>query len=352
MKIYVSKRRWYFAILNCFFVILTLFFTILFLVMSNKLDSIGAADRWRGENDMRFAQIACFQPVDSPKTEEEIFLFRRTLDQKMLDSSLDVSGDTTLYTDAYSGQAKLTVSGKHGKADVETIGVGGNFFLFHPLQLRSGGYISSNDLMQDRVILDESLSWQLFGGMDVTGMTVYVDDQPLYVAGVIRRESDNASREAHGDKPVMYMSYNAFQKLSGVEITCYEIVMPDMISGFAMSLMKDNYDVATGDMVENSDRFSLKNLLQVIRDFGKRSMRNNGVIYPYWENAVRMTEDHLALLLVLIVISAFCPAVSIAVWSIKLIVHAFRGISRQLPERILSVRERRREEQYARTGKR
>ena len=116
--------------------------------------------------------------------------------------------------------------------------------------------------------------------------------------------------------------------------------------------MKDNYDVATGDMVENSNRFSLKNLLQVIRDFGKRSMRNNGVIYPYWENAVRMTEDHLALLLVLIVISAFCPAVSIAVWSIKLIVRSFRVINKQLPEGILSVRERRREEQYARTGKR
>ena len=352
MKIHVNKTRWYLTIVNSILLLLILICLIMFHVISGKLDSIESADRWRGDSDLRFAQIGCFLPVDRPKTEEDILLFRRTLDQKLLDASLDASDGTTLYSDAYSGQARLTVSGNQGKAEVNAIGVGGNFFLFHPLQLRNGSYISGSDLMQDRVILDEALAWQLFGSPDVSGMTVYVGETPLYVAGVIRRESDYASREAYGVDPGMFLSYSAFQALTDTEITCYEIVMPDMISGFAKSIMNDNFDVGAGDIVESSNRYSIKNLFQVVCDFGRRSMRNNGVIYPYWENAVRMTEDHLALLLILILLFAISPAVTILVRIIKYAVRGYRKAKKVIPEKAFSARERKREEHYAKIGER
>ena len=285
-----------------------------------------------------------------PKNEEDILGFRRTLDQKLLDASLTAADGASLYTDAYSGQAKLTVTGDHGKSEVNAIGVGGEFFLFHPLRLLSGSYISARDLMQDRVILDETLAWRLFGSSDVAGMTIYAGETPLYVAGVIQHENDYASREAYGDVPAMFVSYSAFHALTEAGISCYEIVMPDMISGFASAIVEENFDVGTGDVVEISSRYSVSNLMQVIKDFGVRSMRHNGVIYPYWENAVRMTEDHLALLLVLMVLFASVPVITVVVFIIRAAVRLISAASRAIPQRVSDARERKREAQYARSG--
>ena len=63
----------------------------------------------------------------------------------------------------------LTVSTERGNAQVKVTGVGGDYFRFHPLKLRSGSYLMETDLMKDRVLLDEELAWKLFGGMELTG---------------------------------------------------------------------------------------------------------------------------------------------------------------------------------------
>ena len=324
----------------------------IFQGIAGTLESIHAADRFRGDNEMRFAQLACFMPEDSGKTEEDIRLFHQTLDQKLIDASLEAPEGASLYTDAYSGHISLNVTGDHGSATVKAIGVGGNFFQFHPLRLRSGSYISENDFMQDRVVLDETLAWQLFGGFDVAGLSVTIDGKPFYVAGVVRRESDFATKEAYLDGASMFLSYSAMKSLDeNSTITCYEIVMPDPISGFAHGVLTENFDVGTGDIVENSSRYSLENLFSVIGDFGKRSMRNNGVIYPYWENAVRLTEDYLALLLVLMLLFGLCPAVTLAVLAIRAIIKTWRTLKKQVPARLDQARERHREKIYQKGGK-
>lgn len=350
MKIRVNKKIWHLTIVNVILIILTGICLLVFGVIAGKLDTVHAADRWRGSSEMRFAQLACYLPVDAPRSEDEIFQFRRTLDQKLIDASLEAPEGASLYSDAYCGFSKLTVTGDHGSAETNAIGVGGDFFLFHPLQLLSGSYISGSDLMQDRVVLDEALAWQLFGGSDVAGMTVTIQQRPFQVAGVIRRENDFASRAAHESQSSIYLSYSALSYLTEEGITCYEIVMPDMISGFAHSLVAENFELDSGDLVENSSRYSLKNLLQVIRDFGRRSMRNNGVIYPYWENAVRLTEDDLALLLVLITIFGAFPVICCIVWLIRAVTRMCRAASRKIPEKADQLRERRREEKYAKIG--
>lgn len=350
MKIRVDKKKWYFAVINLVLVVLVLICAVIFGIIFKKLDSVHAAERWRGNNPMRFAQIGCYLPVDDPKSEDEILQFRRTLEQKLTDASLIIENDTVLYTDAYCGQGKLTVSGDHGIAEVHAIGVGGNFFLFHPLELCSGSYISGDDLMQDRVVLDEALAWRLFGGSNVAGMTVYINGTPFYVAGVIRRESDFASREAFGVEPGMFLSYSAFHSLTGEEITCYEIVMPDMISGFAAGIVKENFDMDTGDLVENSSRYSLDSLFAVIGQFGRRSMRHNGVIYPYWENAVRMTEDYLALLVVLMLVLGIVPAVSAVILAVRICRRGYHSTVGKVSDKWIAVRERKREIEYAKIG--
>ena len=347
MKIRVDRRRWRLFLANCILAALVLVCFAIFQAVAGTLESIHAADRFRGGNEMRFAQLACFMPEDGGKSEEDIRLFHQTLDQKLTDASLEAPEGASLYTDAYSGRINLNVSGDHGSAAVKAIGVGGNFFQFHPLRLRSGSYISENDFMQDRVVLDETLAWQLFGGFDVAGLSVTIDGKPFYVAGVVRRESDFATKEAYLDGASMFLSYSAMKSLDeNSTITCYEIVMPDPISGFARGVLTENFDVGTGDMVENSSRYSLENLFSVIGDFGKRSMRNNGVIYPYWENAVRLTEDYLALLLVLMLLFGLCPAVTLLVLAIRQVIRTWRTLKREVPARLDRARERRREKLY------
>lgn len=347
MKIRVDRRRWRLFLANCILAALVLVCFAIFQAVAGTLESIHAADRFRGGNEMRFAQLACFMPEDGGKSEEDIRLFHQTLDQKLTDASLEAPEGASLYTDAYSGHISLNVTGDHGSATVKAIGVGGNFFQFHPLRLRSGSYISENDFMQDRVVLDETLAWQLFGGFDVAGLSVTIDGKPFYVAGVVRRESDFATKEAYLDGASMFLSYSAMKSLDeNSTITCYEIVMPDPISGFAHGVLTENFDVGTGDIVENSSRYSLENLFSVIGDFGKRSMRNNGVIYPYWENAVRLTEDYLALLLVLMLLFGLCPAVTLLVLAIRQVIRTWRTLKREVPARLDRARERRREKLY------
>lgn len=352
MKIHVDRRRWYLALINLVLVVLVGICLAIFLSIAGTLDSLHAADRYRGESDMRFAQIASFLPADSGKAEADIQLFRQTLAQKFIDASLEAPEGASLYIDAYSGTARLSVSGDHGSAEVKAIGVGGDFFHFHPLRLRSGSYIAEDDFMHDRVVLDETLAWQLFGGFDVAGLTVTLNGQPFQVAGVVRRESDFATKEAYLDGASLFLSYSAMASLDeSSTITCYEIVMPDPISGFAKSIVSENFDNKLGDIVENSRRYSLENLFSVIGDFGKRSMRNNGVIYPYWENAVRLTEDYLALLLVLMLLFGLCPAVTLAVLAIRTIIKTWRTLKRQVPARLDQARERHREKIYQKGGK-
>lgn len=352
MKIHVDRRRWHLAIVNLVLVVLVLICLGIFLAIAGTLDSIHAADRYRGDSEMRFAQIACFLPEDSGKAEADIQLFRETLAQKFVDASLEAPEGASLYIDAYSGTSNLSVTGDHGAAEVKAIGVGGNFFHFHPLRLRSGSYISQNDFMQDRVVLDETLAWQLFGGFDVAGLTVTINGQLFQVAGVVRRESDFATKEAYLDGASLFLSYSAMAALNeSSKITCYEIVMPDPISGFAKGIVTENFDTKLGDVVENSRRYSLENLFDVIGDFGKRSMRNNGVIYPYWENAVRLTEDYLAGLLVLMLLFGLCPAVTLLVLVIRLIIRTWRTVKKQVPARLDQARERHREKIYQKGGK-
>ena len=140
------------------------------------------------------------------------------------------------------------------------------------------------------------------------------------------------------------------QKLTEAGITCYEIVLPDMISGFGLSLVRDNFSVGTGDIVQNTGRFSVSGLLAVIGDFGSRSMRNNGVIYPYWENAVRMIEDYLALLLVLMTAFAICPVVCGIVLVVRLAVRSYRTAVKRITAAAVSLQERAREKKYAKRG--
>ena len=318
--------------------------------VTGALITQSAADVWRGGSGERFAQVSAFLPVNGRIDLDTIRSFRVTLEDAFVQNSIfapepdaqDPGADTSarLYADAYSGSTQLSVSGKPpGSVTVTAIGVGGDYFLFHPLQLLSGGYVSDEDYMADRVVLDAQTAFNLFGSSDVAGMEVTINGKTFPIAGVVKSEDDfataaalDAGAEAASDptgvqsasKAMIYMSYAALNAMAELPIDCYEIVLPDPVSGFAKKLMTEKFPVGEGVIVQNTGRFSLSGLISVIGKFGKRVMTTNGVIYPYWENAARMAESYAALLLILGTLFGLMPAVCLTIVLVKLTVREIK----------------------------
>jgi len=285
------------------------------------LRSQQAADAWAGQSGERFAQLSVFFTDSSGFTENSIRELLASVDSALLGVSLESTSDRALYTHAWSANGDVSITSERGSATAPVIGVGGDFFLFHPLYLRNGTYLSPNDVMKDRVVLDEELAWRLYGSVHLAGFEVLINDKPFTIAGVISRESDFASAKAYTGGAGLFMSFEALAEMTEDEtgITCYEIVMPDPITGFALSTLTDAITDPNAHIVENSARFSLGKSFATIGSFGERSMRKDTIAYPYWENAARYAEDLRALLLVLTLLFAICPVVFGVIYMVKLI---------------------------------
>ncbi|NLH00736.1 MAG: ABC transporter permease, partial [Clostridiales bacterium] len=286
----------------------------------NLLLSQQAADFWAGASKERFSQVSCFFPVTAPADENAIRSFRKTIDKKLADAGIEPKNEGQYWTDAYSAIGSIKVESSRGSADTTAIGVGGNFFMFHPYRLRSGGYIYDSDIMNDRVVLDYDLAWKLFGSTQLEGMSVNINGKPYYIAGVVEREKDKFSRKAFKGEPVIFMSYSALLELSEkTGIVCYEVAMPNPISNFAENLVKEGFASYKPAVVENSERYSFINIYNIFKNFGSRSVQDSGIAYPYWENAARISEVYIARLYVIIALLLLFPMICLAILTVRLI---------------------------------
>lgn len=315
--------------------------------VADDMPSQEAASRFSGGTKTRFAQVSVFFTSAGGKKVSDIYSFRTAVDEALVAASLDVPENGSLWKDAYSATSSVTVTGDRGSATAVTIGVGGDWFYFHPLRLRSGNYITEADLMHDEVLIDENLAWQLFGSADLAGMEVTINGTPFRIAGVVAREDDFADKKAYTDGSGMFMHYDVMNSLAETPITTYELVCVDPISNFALDLVKTSFkDAAT---VQNSGRFSVSSILKVIGSFGTRSMESTGIELPYWENAARLVEDTLALLLVLGVAAGLFPAVCLVIVLIRLLIRGKRKLFGELvPEGVEKLSDNVRERQRLR----
>lgn len=285
------------------------------------LSSQQAAQRWRGENEIPFAQVSCFMPVGGAVSEEEIYKFRSDMLTKLTEASFEVSADTPLIHDAWCGFGKAGIYNGQRRGEVHVTAVGGYFFDFHPINLVSGNYLSPDDLMEDRVLLDRHCAWLLFGSDDVAGMGFEINGQPFYVAGVFEREQDRFSRRAWGDSMGIYMSWEGWKKLSETAaISCYELTMAEPVEGFVYRATEEKFPIAAGEIVDNSYRFESGRLLKMLKNGASRSMRLSEAGYPYWENAARAAEDTCLIWLVAALVLAAMPVVFVIYIAIKAVV--------------------------------
>ena len=281
---------------------------------ANLLESQEAATRWAGTSGVRFAQLSCFRPVGKELTLNDVAQFRSAVETKLTDASIDLETDVKMWVDAFSAKSSLTVQGNKGSIEATAYGIGGQYFTFHPLKLVSGNYISEDDLARDCVVLTRGLAWALFGAVDVAGMTVSVGGKPYLVSGVVDMEDDAASLAAGAGGQCLYVHYDALYQTTDTKIDCYEIVLADPISSFAKNIVTESFPTG-GEIVENSARYGLGRILDIILDFGRRSMNTSGILYPYWENAARYTEDMMALMLVFAAVSVLTPLVFLGIFA-------------------------------------
>ena len=308
-------------VLACAVLLLVAF--ILALIRSGMIrqqESQQMAMRWSKDGDV--SQISCFFSRDEGMTRDRLVAFEHKLDEVLQEASITSESENPnarLWSSAYSAQTSMLAATDTTSMNVKVIGVGGDFFRFHPQKLRYGNYFYESDLNQDYVVIDEEIAWQLFGGINVPGKVIEVNGKQHVIAGVIKRPQEEMEKQAGLANPILYLSYESYQKLGGTEpINHYEIVMPNPIKNFAMDTVKENIgaDENETEIVENTGRFSYVNSLKHFKGFAYRSMNAKAIIYPYWENLARGMEDILAFLTAIVIICIAVPALITAIWLI------------------------------------
>ena len=285
-------------------------------MICNGQPSQQMAKRWDDSGDS--AQISCFFADGLTVVPDTIRAFEYTLEIQLKEASLEAPTENArLWADACSAKGQIMLSSSRASVNVGAYGVGGDYFLFHPLKLETGGrYFDGDDLMQDLVILDQNTAWQLFGSYDIAGQPITIGSGPNahigVIAGVVESESGWMNEKADATTGTVYLSYemlNTYGSHSG--INTYEIVMPNPVTGFAKDMVADyiGFSEEQIQIVENQTRYSFKNLLVILGQFGTRSMNAKAIIYPYWENVARGWEDILAALLLLEILLLVIPIV-------------------------------------------
>lgn len=309
---YLTKKR---IILGSTCILSLLIFALLSGVSSylaRAQEDQGMAKRWSGESDV--AQISCFFAQSVKMSENSILSFEHGLDSALVEASIvsqSENASARLWADAYSATGMVSLTSNQATVSVNAIGIGGDFFLFHPVKLKSGAYFSGSDVMKDYCILDEETAWQLFGSNDIAGQMITIGGIPHMITGVYQREKGSLAGAAGLDEALVFVSYETLSKYGMAnEIGCYEIVMPNPVKEYAYNYVSEKIGAAETEMevVENTSRYTVTALLQCLTEFGTRSMSSKAIIYPYWENIARGYEDILVLILVFRILFVLYPA--------------------------------------------
>lgn len=308
--------------------------------MAHVLPEQGMAERWSKEGNV--AQVSCFFSANTNMTEERLEEFEHTLDSYLVENSIELTStnpSARLWADAYSGVGRISVSSDRATVEADAVGIGGDFFLFHPQKLLDGNYFSGNDLNLDYCVIDQDAAWQLFGSNHVAGMTVSISGIPYVVQGVIKRSDGRLDKAAGLDSTCIYVAYSTLEKYGTTTgINHYEIVMPDPVDQFAYKYVKEKLgaDEKETEVVENSARFELFPCMKRISEFGTRSMNGRAIIYPYWENVARGYEDMVGLLLFLAIVLLVYPLIYVLV----MFIHAWKYKSWTFRDIWIKIRDR------------
>lgn len=284
-------------------VCLLVLFLLVFLqsLQINRLPDQNLKKRWTDEND--YAQTSIFFPIDAELDQDSFIGFQKSIENVLKENSMiPENKGQRLIVDCYYEKGKIQLSREGFSQDVDALGVSPDFFLFHPFEYVSGGPVPAEEAMRDYIVIDERTAWSYFGATNVSGMTLMVGQVPHQISGVIRTPDDRVASAAGADKSIVYTSIDTLELLGNPSTYVgYEVLMPEPYEGFALATFKKVMEeyLDSAEVVENTYRFSPINLFKDLRNYKKRSMRLNAVVFPSWENVARYYETGFANLLIM-----------------------------------------------------
>ncbi len=282
-------------------------FELCVMVMEQNIGYIHAGERWSADGQP-YAVISMYAEEGAGVTSDQISQWAYSTDAKLLESSVTPKENARTWAYCYGTEDTLTVSGPMGSASAETMAVGGDFFLFHPLKFTFGSAFLNDNSNPMGVVIDRDLAWKVFGAENIVGMVLQIDGLDFTVVGVSERESDGAIYNyTYGDRSRMYMSYAGYTKLRGDgHITMYETALPNAVRSFARNIFDGAVRVneETTWVFEVSDRFSLKNRYDNMKTLKYSWIRENRIEYPYWENEAKVADYRCAVMMIFEVILA------------------------------------------------
>lgn len=309
--------------LPCILLLAAVFSAYISHMLTQSLSAQMAAKRW-DSSEHSFAQVSVFFGEDEAYAQNSINGFRSSMEKKLSEASISLPKENQsarLWLDAYSREDRIEVSRGKNSESVGVIGVGGDFFYFHPQKLLDGYYFQSQELMKDRVLIDGELAWKLYGSYYAAGMDIYIAGKRCVVAGVFEREQGRTAKAAYGDGSKIFVPIELLNEMNEEKgITAYEALLPNPVEGFAYRTITElvtGIDISSSELkkeeignveiVENSVRFDGIELLKLIKGFGERSMKQTTIRYPYWENQARAMEVYAAVFLYLAVAFSAVP---------------------------------------------
>lgn len=322
------NRKKFHLVTACVCVVLAVTSLILTAVSSASASSQvsqKAADVWSGDSGRDYSQISIFFTADAGFTPYSVRDFRTGMQTSFSKIPPDYFGEGVkvdkedMWIDAYSMEASIRVEGSKATVTTNAVIAGGDFFFFRQFKFLSGnGFSDDTDGGYDLIVLDKDAAWQLFGSINVTGMTVDISGHPFVVCGVIEKEKTESKTEIYGKSPRVYISYDAYERFlnksdADIYVTCYEAVVPNPIKDFAYEAVEANLSSVNEDsrkIVVNSERYDIQPLWKTFKSLAMRSVRTKDIIYPFWENAASVKADRLAVIMVIRLAFAIIVAVT------------------------------------------
>jgi len=261
----------------------------------NMLPDLNAYKRW--DLDEEYSQMSVYLPVGSMSDTSMYDGMMYTMQENLKNEGVEAKNQKSrIMLGAYSGYGQVSLQTDMATVNVNTVGVGGDFFYFHPIELVDGTYLAKDYLMHDYVILDRETAWKLFGATNVTGMTVMIGDIPFLVAGVYEPTDVILAKEAGLQDSLIFMFYESLEEYGTVSgIQWLDFIIPNQVKGFAEKILTENGLVSLEQavIIDNSTRFEALSLYKLIPDYLERVMSKTGIVYPYWENVARGYENIL-----------------------------------------------------------
>ena len=177
------------------------------------------ASRWSPERQS--AQVSAFLSGSAGMSDETTMslyagLMRSLQEDALTLSDTQIENGASLVDACYCGIGSAEVTFGEESVTATMIGVGGDFFNFHPLDLMDGYYFSDDEIMEDRILLDDQTAWRLFGSPHIVGQSVDIGGTPHFVAGVFKRPDGRFYKFSGMGSYMVFISFDSLCKYTEV----------------------------------------------------------------------------------------------------------------------------------------